>query len=110
MRIGSRSDASFAYVRQFLTHFRAIGYQLVRECDYGHLDGLLRALESLRSSSLVDEEALSRATVECRRLQGFLEDLFVNIGRRTELQDVPFDRKTAAHFLKLHIEGVQERA
>ncbi|MBC7173235.1 MAG: hypothetical protein H5U40_12430, partial [Polyangiaceae bacterium] len=42
------TSASFRFVHEFLGHFRAIGYQVIRQSDYSRLDAFLAALDSLR--------------------------------------------------------------
>lgn len=94
---------SFQFVRDFLSHFRAIGYQLVRTADYGRLDPFLRALEELTDVDLVDPPRLRVALSECHRFYEFLEALFDEISKRQELADVPFDRKDATETLKIYL-------
>jgi hypothetical protein len=97
------SHASFQFVREFLDHFRAIGYQLVRASDYGHLDRFLSALDSLRDVDLLDPRRLRGAVDECAAFYTFLDELFRNVSRRAELQGVPFDKKRAAEMLKIYL-------
>jgi hypothetical protein len=97
------SHASFQFVREFLDHFRAIGYQLVRASDYGHLDRFLSALDSLRDVDLLDPRRLRGAVDECAAFYTFLDELFRNVSRRAELRDVPFDKKRAAEMLKIYL-------
>ncbi|MCA9611926.1 MAG: hypothetical protein H6721_04460 [Sandaracinus sp.] len=97
------SHASFHFVREFLEHFRAIGYQLVRASDYSHLDRFLAALDSLRDVDLLDPRRLRGAIDECIAFYGFLDELFRNVSRRAELQGVPFDKKRAAETLKIYL-------
>ncbi|MCB9593663.1 MAG: hypothetical protein H6719_13100 [Sandaracinaceae bacterium] len=97
------SAASFQFVRDFLSHFRAIGYQLVRTADYGRLDPFLAALEELTDVDLVDPARLRAALAECHRFYEFLEKLFDEISRRSELTGVAFDRKDATETLKIYL-------
>jgi len=97
------SQSSFQFVREFLGHFRAIGYQLVRSSDYERLDPFLAALEQLREIDLLDQERLDEVVGECRDFYVFLEDLFQRVSRRTELDDLPFDRRSAAETLKIYL-------
>ena len=97
------AQASFHFVREFLTHFRAIGYQLVRTSDYDRLDPFLHALESLRDADLLDPTRLENAIRECQELFDFLQGLFGKIGKRAELRDLPFDKKSAAETLKIYL-------
>ncbi|GAB4206449.1 MAG: hypothetical protein OHK0013_23150 [Sandaracinaceae bacterium] len=97
------SPASFQFVRDFLGHFRAIGYQLVRSHDYQRLDPFLRALDDLREVDLVEGPRLRTAVAECTALFGFLGELFGQVSARAELRDVPFDRHEAAEMLKIYL-------
>jgi hypothetical protein len=91
------------FVRDFRRHFRAIGYQLVRLGDYERLDPFLAALAALRDVDLLDRARLDRAVTEARALQTYLDDLFEQIGRRQELEGVPFQRKDAAETLRIYL-------
>ena len=95
--------ASFQFVRDFLSHFRAIGYQLVRSNDYERLDAFLAALGVLRDIDLLEAGHLEAAVDECRRFYTFLEELFTEIGNRKELAGVAFDRKDATETLKIYL-------
>ncbi|MCA9608617.1 MAG: hypothetical protein KC619_23600 [Myxococcales bacterium] len=97
------SAASFQFVRDFLSHFRAIGYQLVRTADYGRLDPFLAALEELTDIDLVEPARLRVALAECHRFYEFLENLFDEVSRRHELTGTPFDRKDATETLKIYL-------
>lgn len=97
------SAASFQFVRDFLSHFRAIGYQLVRSNDYERLDAFIAALGALRDVDLLDPAHLEAAVEECRRFYTFLEELFREIGNRKELAGVAFDRKDATETLKIYL-------
>ncbi len=98
---GARGD--FSFVRQFLTHFRALGYPLVRVSQYEHVAPLLLALESIRDVELLDPVRLSDAVVEATRFYERLEAMFDEISRRDELVSVPFDRTNAAEALKIYL-------
>ena len=95
--------AGFQFVRDFLGHFRAIGYQLLRAHDYERVDPFLRALEELRDVDLLDPERMDSAVQECRGFARFLGELFAKVSGRAELADVPFDRPTAVEMLKLYL-------
>ncbi len=97
------SCASFQFVREFLEHFRAIGYQLVRQNDYARLDPLLEMLEVLSDVDLLDPDRFAAAVSECEQLFRFLDDLFVQVSRRQELRDRPFDKKAAADTLRIYL-------
>jgi hypothetical protein len=95
--------ASVQFVRDFLTHFRAIGYQLLRGHDVSRLEAFLVAFEPLRDVDLFDPARLEKAVQECRTCYSFLSDLFECISRRPELAGCPFDRRAAAETLKLYL-------
>ncbi len=97
------SYASFQFVREFLEHFRAIGYQLVRQNDYARLDPLLEMLEVLGDVDLLDPDKLAAAVSECEQLFRFLDDLFVQVSKRQELEGRPFDKKAAADTLRIYL-------
>jgi hypothetical protein len=93
----------FQYVRDFLMHFRAIGYQLVRAHDYERIDPFLRALEDLRDVDLLDPSRMDHAVAECRAFSKFLGGLFDKVSARAELKDVAFDKTAATEMLKVYL-------
>lgn len=97
------SPASFQFVRDFLGHFRAIGYQLIRSHDYQRLDPFLRALDELRDVDLVEGARMRNAIDEGAAFSEFLGELFRSISNRAELQGVAFDRVAAAEMLKIYL-------
>lgn len=97
------SAASFVFVREFLNHFRAIGYQLVRRSDYERLDHFIAAIDTLRDADLLDEQRMHDAVDECRAFYAYLERLLAQISRREELRDLPFDKQTAADTLRVYL-------
>lgn len=110
MSEASRSDpdqwhgpSSFQFVRDFLGHFRAIGYQLVRTHDYHRLDPFLRALEELRDVDLLEEGRMRAAVEESQAFSRFLGELFDRVSNRAELRGHPFDRQGAAEMLKIYL-------
>ena len=95
--------ASFQFVRDFLTHFRAIGYQLVRSNDYERIDPFIEVLEELRDVDLLRSGRLEAAVRECHSFYEFLEKLFGEVSQRAELQGSTFDRKDATETLKIYL-------
>jgi hypothetical protein len=102
-----KSHAGFHFVREFLGHFRAIGYQLVRMTDYDRLDPFMAALEALHHVDVLDEARLREVADECQTFYAYLEELFTKVGARSELAGQPFDKKAAAETLRLYL---RERA
>ena len=100
---GWASYASFRFVKEFLSHFRAIGYQLVRMSDYERLDEFMDSLDALRDVDLMQPEMLQEAAKECEDFHHFLQDLFSSVGKRAELSDVPFNKRAAAETLKIYL-------
>jgi hypothetical protein len=98
-----QQPTSLQFVRDFLGHFRAIGYQLVRAHDYQRLDPFLASLDRLRDVDLLEPERLGEAIDECRVFNEFLGELGEKISSRAELQEVPFDRDAAAETLKIYL-------
>lgn len=96
-------QASFQFVREFLGHFRAIGYQLVRSHDYERLDPFLAALEGLRDIDLLEPQRMQEAVDECRAFLEFLGELFEHVSGRAELSETPFDRQAAGETLKIYL-------
>jgi hypothetical protein len=95
--------ASFAFVREFLAYFRAMGYPLLRSSDYGRVDAFMAAMTALADADLLDPERLLFAARECEAFFQYLTQLFEQIGKRDELSGVPFDRKDAARALRLYL-------
>ena len=103
MLVSIAGQASFQFVRDFLGHFRAIGYQLVRSHDYQRLDPFLASLERLRDLDLLEPHRMEEAVDECRAFLEFLGELFTNVSGRAELTGVPFDRQAAGETLKIYL-------
>ncbi len=97
------SYASFRFVREFLGHFRAIGYQLVRSSDYARLDRFLAALEELRDVDLLEADRMRAAVEECTTFYRYLEKLFDQISKRVELTGKPFNKKAAVETLRIYL-------
>jgi hypothetical protein len=95
--------ASFAFVREFLSYFRAMGYPLLRVGDYPRVDAFMIAMNHLEESDLVDPGRLAAAIHECEAFYEFLTKLFEQISKRDELAGVPFDRRDAARALRLYL-------
>ena len=94
---------SFAFVREFLAYFRAMGYPLLRVGDYPRVDTFTAAMTALSDSDLLDPGRLEAAIKECEAFHEFLLKLFEQISRRDELAGVTFDRQAAARALKLYL-------
>ncbi|HTJ84588.1 MAG TPA: hypothetical protein VL400_22870 [Polyangiaceae bacterium] len=94
---------SFAFVREFLGYFRAMGYPLLRVGDYPRFDAFLDAMSGLRDADLLDPGRLAVAITEAEAFYEFLVDLFDRISEREELKDVPFDKQAAARALRLYL-------
>lgn len=95
--------ASFAFVREFLAYFRAMGYPLLRVGDYPRVDAFIAAMTGLEETDLLDPRRLASAVDEAEAFHEFLVDLFERISQRDELVGVGFDRREAAHALRLYL-------
>lgn len=95
--------ASFQFVKEFLSYFRAMGYPLLRGSDYPRFQEFLSSMNALTDTDLLDPSRLEAAVEESEAFQEFLNDLFEQVSRREELADAPFDRKAAAQALKLYL-------
>lgn len=94
---------SFAFVREFLAYFRAMGYPLLRVGDYPRFDSFLTAMSGLEETDLLDPSRLAAAVDEAEAFYEFLTGLFERISQRDELKGVPFDKKEAARALRLYL-------
>lgn len=94
---------SFAFVREFLAYFRAMGYPLLRVGDYPRFDAFMGAMHALNETDLLDPQRLGHAISEAEAFHEFLIDLFEAISEREELKDIPFDRHAAARALRLYL-------
>jgi len=95
--------SSLQFVREFLTYFNAMGYPLLRAADYPRFDAFISALTALEETDLLDPGRLERAVGEAAQFYVFLNALFEQIGQRSELEGVPFDRRAAAEALRLYL-------
>jgi hypothetical protein len=95
--------AGFAFVREFLAYFQALGYPLLRASDYPRVDAFMAAMSGLEDADLLDPRRIEHAIVESRAFYDFLIALFDEISKRDELKGVAFDRRDAATSLKLYL-------
>lgn len=95
--------ASFAFVREFLAYFRAMGYPLLRVGDYPRFDAFMAAMAALEETDLLDPSRLDASIRECEAFYVFLTELFDQISKREELDGVHFDKAAAARALKLYL-------
>lgn len=94
---------SFAFVREFLGYFRAMGYPLLRVGDYPRFDAFMEAMSGLSESDLFDPQRIALAVEETDAFHVFLVALLERISEREELLDVPFDKPAAARALRLYL-------
>jgi hypothetical protein len=97
------AGSSFAFVREFLAYFRAMGYPLLRVGDYSRVDAYTAAMSGLEEADLLDPARLNAAIEECEAFHEFLTELFDSISKRDELQGVAFDKQAAARALRLYL-------
>lgn len=97
------ASSSLQFVREFLAYFRAMGYPLLRACDYPRFQAFVSAIRELNDADLLDPPKLHRALQECEAFHEFLLELFDQIGRREELIGRPFEKRTAAAALRLYL-------
>jgi hypothetical protein len=93
----------FAFVREFLSYFQALGYPLLRSSDYPRVDAFMAAMSGLEDADLLDPRRVELSIVEARAFYDFLIALFDDISKRDELTGIAFDRRNAAASLKLYL-------
>ncbi|MBK8941186.1 MAG: hypothetical protein IPM79_27145 [Polyangiaceae bacterium] len=94
---------SFAFVREFLGYFRAMGYPLLRVGDYPRFDAFMGAMSGLTETDMFDPQRLAMAIEEADAFHAFLVELLSRISERVELREVPFDKAAAARALRLYL-------
>jgi hypothetical protein len=94
---------SFAFVREFLAYFRALGYPLLRSSNYPRAPTFLSAMMNLGEMNRIDRERLDEGARECEAFFQFLSGFFDEISHREELAGIPFDRPNAARSLRLYL-------
>jgi len=94
---------SFAFVREFLAYFRAMGYPLLRVGDYPRFDAFLDAMSGLSETDMFDPKRLAQAIEEADAFHTYLNELFGRISEREELKELPFDKPGAARALRLYL-------
>jgi hypothetical protein len=94
---------TFRFVREFVTYFKSMGYQLLRYSDYEKFDGFMGLVDRLRDGDVLEVQRLSQVIAECEEFHTYLGQMFEAVGRRGELVDVEFDRKEAAKTLMLFL-------
>jgi hypothetical protein len=95
--------ASFQFVREFLSYFRAMGYPLLRASDYPRFDAFMTAIERLEDTDLHATTTLENAIEECGAFHEYLMHLLDDISKRDVLVGVAFDRRAAAAALRLYL-------
>jgi len=95
--------STFRFVREFVGYFKSMGYQLLRYSDYARFDEFMKLVEQLRDGDVLEEARLVGVVRACEDFNGFLDQMFEAVGRRAELEGVPFDRRDAARTLKLFL-------
>ena len=95
--------STFRFVREFVSYFKSMGYQLLRYSDYARFDEFMRLVERLRDGDVLDEAQLSNVVSACTDFNGFLEQMFAAVSRRSELDGIDFDKRDAARTLKLFL-------
>jgi hypothetical protein len=91
------------FVREFVSYFKSMGYQLLRYSDYAAFDEFMVLVERLRDGDVLDGQRLAEVLGACGDFNAHLEAMFEAVGRRAELRDVPFDKRDAARTLKLFL-------
>jgi hypothetical protein len=98
-----QAASGFAFIREFLSYFRAMGYPLLRASDYPRVDAFMSAMGGLEVTDLLDDRRMDRAVLESKAFHEFLIQLFEQIGKRDELRGIAFDRRRAAESLRLYL-------
>jgi hypothetical protein len=96
--------STFRYVREFVSYFKSMGYQLLRFSDYARFDEFMNLIEPLREGDVLEEAQLANVVSVCRDFNGFLEQMFSAVSLRSELKGIEFDKRDAARTLKLFLE------
>lgn len=94
---------TFQFVREFVTYFRSMGYQLLRWADYEQFDRFLGLVDRLQEGDVLEVQRVEHVVAACRDFQTFLATTFDAVSDRQELRDKPFNRKEAAETLKLFL-------
>jgi hypothetical protein len=95
--------STFRFVREFVSYFKSMGYQLLRYSDYARFDDFMRLVEQLRDGDVLEEAQLTKVVSACTDFNEFLGGMFEAVGRRSELVGVEFDKRDAARTLKLFL-------
>jgi len=96
-------SSPFGFVWEFLRHFDAIGYQVLRLNDYSGLDVLVSTLNILGQTDLFHTDQLKPAMTECAKLLQYLETCFVRLSQQDDLRQLPFNKHEAADLLRRHL-------
>lgn len=91
------------FVREFVSYFKSMGYQLLRYSDYAAFNEFMVLVERLRDGDILDGQRLAAVLDACGDFNTHLERMFEAVGRRAELEGVPFDKRDAARTLKLFL-------
>jgi hypothetical protein len=94
---------TFRFVREFVSYFKSMGYQLLRYSDYERFDGFMGLVDRLRDGDVLEVQRLSQVIDECEDFHSYLGQMFEAVSRREELKGVEFDRREAAKTLMLFL-------
>ena len=98
-----KGGASFAFAREFLSYFSAIGYPVCCASDYPRLAAFLEVTGVLRDVNVLESAQFSALVEEAEALQQFLADLFERLSHREDLAASAFDKRAAAQALRLYV-------
>lgn len=94
---------TFRFVREFVTYFKSMGYQLLRFSDYERFDKFMGLVDRLRDGDVLEVQRLSQVITECEDFHSYLGQMFEAVSRRGELANVEFNRREAAKTLMLFL-------
>lgn len=97
------APARYAFVREFLAYFQALGYPLLRVTAYPRVDPFVSAMHALEQAEELNPARMGPAIEEARAFHDFSMQLFDDICRRDELASIAFDRRAAANALRLYL-------
>jgi len=95
--------STFRFVRDFVSYFKSMGYQLLRYSDYDRFDRILSLVDRLRDGDVLEVQRVNQVITACEDFLAFLGQMFDAVSRREELRGVAFDRRDAARTLKLFL-------
>jgi hypothetical protein len=98
------ASSSHRFVFEFISYYRNAGHYLARRTGYERLGRLTEVLEVVAAMEVIQPERLADLVAEAEAFHGFMMKTFDALCAHPLLEENEFDRKEAAHTLRLYLD------